>query len=90
MNKVTPLVTNEVEHTFRELAKRAKKGEITYAYMLLQLEDDDHVRWAPLTAGDKSYDPDHMLAEIGQYYIITQTVFQDIIECMGEDYENSD
>ena len=84
-DNVIEMFTNEVEATFRELARRAKKEEITYAYVLVQVEEGDHVYWRPLTMGEKSYDSEHLLNEIGHHHVIAQTIFQDIVASMEQE-----
>lgn len=85
MSKVIPIVTNEVEHNFRELAKMAKNGKITYAMMLLQMDDGQYVEWKPFYCGEKSGDYQHLLNEIGHYYVITQSVFEEIVESVQDE-----
>lgn len=78
---------NSVEQSLRDLAKDARTGKLTYFYMLAQYEDDEHVEWFPTEGGTKSYDAQHLLTEIGQYYIVTQAVFQEICEIAAEEEE---
>jgi len=56
--------------------------------MLAQYENEEHVEWVPSQSGTKSYDPQHLLTEIGQYYIVTQAVFQEICEIATEEEES--
>ena len=87
MSKVTKIVINSVEQSLRDLAKDARTGKLTYFYMLAQYEDDEHVEWFPTEGGTKSYYAQHLLTEIGQYYIVTQAVFQEICEIAAEEEE---
>tara|TARA_R110000744_G_scaffold364807_2_gene473436 strand:+ start:3047 stop:3310 length:264 start_codon:yes stop_codon:yes gene_type:complete len=85
MNKVTRILINEVEQSLRDLAKDARDGKLTYYYMLAQYEDEEYVEWKTCESGNKSFDPQHLLTEIGQYYIVTQSVFQEICEIAAEE-----
>lgn len=82
------MVINSVEQSLRDLAKDARTGKLTYFYMLAQYENEEHVEWVPSESGTKSYDPQHLLTEIGQYYIVTQSVFQEICEIAAEEEES--
>jgi len=84
------LTLNDVESTLKGLAKQARQGKLTYFYCLAQFENDDFVEWRPIIAGDKSHDSQHLLAEIGHYYVITQAVFEDICQMAEEDDEGID
>tara|TARA_R110000782_G_scaffold51844_1_gene111542 strand:+ start:920 stop:1087 length:168 start_codon:yes stop_codon:yes gene_type:complete len=53
--------------------------------MLAQYEDEEYVEWKACESGNKSFDPQHLLTEIGQYYIVTQSVFQEICEIAAEE-----
>ena len=88
MNTI-PFLQNSVEAKLKELASEARSGKVTYCFVLAQYEDDEHVCWQPMVMGEKSYDPEHLLNEIGQYHVITQTVFHEICAGGGED-ESSD
>jgi hypothetical protein len=55
--------------------------------MLAQYEDKEYVEWRPMESGTKSYDSQHLLTEIGHYYIVTQSVFQEICEIVEEEQD---
>ena len=76
---------NEVDQSLRDLAKDARDGKLTYYHILAQYEDEEYVEWKTAESGNKSFDSQHLLTEIGHYYIITQGVFQEICEIMEEE-----
>jgi|14_taG_2_1085336.scaffolds.fasta_scaffold03056_10 hypothetical protein len=90
MEKVVQMTLNEVEQAFRDLANEARSGKVTYFYCLTQREHEDYVEWQPIVAGTKSYDSQHLLAEIGHYYVVTQAVFEEICELAEEEDESID
>jgi len=91
MSKVTKILNNSVEKTLKDLAKDARDGRLTYFHMLAQYEDEEYVIWSRVESGEKSYDPQHLLAEIGQYNVLTQNIFLEICEqTEGEDDEGID
>lgn len=78
---------NETEQLLKDLARHARDGKLTYFYMLAQYEDEEYVEWRPMESGTKSYDSQHLLTEIGHYYIVTQSVFQEICEIVEEEQD---
>ena len=74
------MVVNDGESSLRDLAKEARDGKLTYYSIMCQLEDDDYVNWEASYGGVKSYDPAHLLTELGNYYVISQAVFQELLE----------
>lgn len=78
---------NEIEQSLKDLARQARDGNLTYFYILAQYEDEEHVEWRPMQSGTKSYDSQHLLTEIGHYYIVTQSVFQEICEIVEEEQD---
>lgn len=85
MSKVTNFQPNELEAMFRDLAMKARRGEVTHAYVLVQAENEDFVEWQPYCAGDKSYDAQHLLAQIGHFYVATQAIFEEICQVAEEE-----
>ena len=75
MSKVTNFQPNELEAMFRDLAMKARRGEVT----------EDFVEWQPYTSGEKSYDAQHLLAEIGHFYVATQAIFEEICQVAEEE-----
>lgn len=63
---------------------------MTHVFCLMQKETEEHVSWVSEEKGEKSYDPDHLLAEIGHLYIHAQSVFGDICELAEEENGDND
>jgi len=54
--------------------------------MAIQREDEDEfVEWDTVTMGDKSYNTQHLLAEIGLMYLSSQEIISYIMEYANED-----
>jgi lysine/ornithine N-monooxygenase len=53
--------------------------------MIVQREHDDYVEWAISQLGEKSYDVQHLLAQIGLMHIATQSVVDDMRDIADED-----
>ena len=85
MSKVTNFQPNELEAMFRDLAMKARRGEVTHAYVLVQAETENFVEWQPHCAGEKSYDAQHLLAQIGHFYVATQAIFEEICQVAEEE-----
>lgn len=86
------MTVNDLEKQLRELALEARSNKLTYCYILAQYEDleDNTVSWKPMSFGDKSYHPDHLLTQIGQYNVISQVVFQEICDLIEAEDESCD
>jgi hypothetical protein len=65
--------------------KDARQGKITYIKFLIQREQEDFVEWDLCYTGEKSYDVQHLMAEIGYLYLATQEIFTEIQELADED-----
>lgn len=87
MSNVTNFQPNELEAMFRDLAMKARRGEVTHAYVLCQQEHEGYVEWQAFVGGDKSYDAQHLLSEIGHLYVATQSIFEEICEIATEEEE---
>jgi len=85
MSKVANFQPNELEAMFRDFAMKARRGKITHAYVLAQVETEDFVEWQPSIGGEKSYDAQHLLSQIGHLYVATQTIFEEICEVAEEE-----
>lgn len=85
MGTVTQFTGNEVEECLKELVKDARQGKITYIKVLIQRENDEFVEWELSEAGDKSYDVQHLMAEIGYLYVTAHDVLNEIQACFDED-----
>ena len=87
MGTVTQFTGNEVEECLKELLKDARQGKITYIKFLIQREQEDFVEWDLCYTGEKSYDVQHLMAEIGYLYLYlaTQEIFTEIQELADED-----
>ena len=85
MGTVTQFTGNEVEECLKELLKDARQGKITYIKFLIQREDEDFVEWDLCYTGEKSYDVQHLMAEIGYLYLATQEIFIEIQEMADAD-----
>ncbi len=90
MSNITPIRTNELEDFLRDLLIKVKRKEVTHVFCLMQKETEEHVSWVSEEKGEKSYDPDHLLAEIGYLYIHTQSVFGEICELAEEENGDND
>jgi hypothetical protein len=83
MTNVTRLHINRLSEALHELLKRAERGEITFIEGLAQVDLGEHVEWKVFSEGDKSYDQQHMINQLGYYELLKQQTIEDI--CEGED-----
>ena len=85
MTNVTQLKITPLEAGLRNILKEVRAGKITYIEMILQREHDDYVEWAISQLGEKSYDVQHLLAQIGLMHLSTQSVVDDMRDIADED-----
>ena len=83
MADVTPLRANELDALFKELGRCARAGEVTWCYCILQTESSEEpnvVRIAIEEAGERSDDPDHLIALIGHHIYASNSLTRDVEE----------
>jgi len=85
MTNVTKMTITPIEAGLRHILKEVRAGRITYIEMIVQRENDDYVEWAISQLGEKSYDVQHLLAQIGLMHIATQSVVDDMRDIADED-----
>jgi hypothetical protein len=85
MGDITQLHRNELLEHLQSIQKEVMQGKITYIEMLIQRENEDYVEWDLQEAGEKSYDTQHLLSQIGILYLATHGVFNDLVEGEDED-----
>lgn len=78
MGDITQLHRNELLEHLQAIQKEVMQGRITYIEMLIQRENEDYVEWDLQEAGEKSYDSQHLLSQIGILYLAAQGVINDI------------
>lgn len=78
MGDITQLHRNELLEHLQAIQKEVMQGRITYIEMLIQRENEDYVEWDLQEAGEKSYDNQHLLSQIGILYLAAQGVINDI------------
>ena len=85
MGDITQLHRNDLLDHLQSIQKEVRQGKIIYIVMLLQREAEDYVEWDHQEAGEKSYDIQHLLSQIGILYLATHSVFNEITEGEEED-----
>jgi len=80
MGDVTKLHRSEILDTIQDVKRDIQAGKITYIQMMIQREADEFVEWDLQEAGEKSYDPQHLLSQVGVLYLATHSVFNDLAE----------
>ena len=86
MHNVTQMKISTMEMELRQILKDVRQGQISYIKMVIQREDEDEfVEWDTVTMGDKSYNTQHLLAEIGLMYLSSQEIISYIMEYANED-----
>jgi len=86
MHNVTQMKISTMEMELRQILKDVRQGQISYIKMVIQREDENEfVEWDTVTMGDKSYNTQHLLAEIGLMYLSSQEIISYIMEYANED-----
>ncbi len=80
MGDVTTIRNQEVYDQLKQLLDDVQKGKVTYIEFLIQREDEEYVEWDLIESGVKSYDPQHLMAQIGYLYLGAQSVITELTE----------